>query len=506
MVMRWRRSPRRLVVRSGLSSGRCRNSGSESRGFLNRRKSVNQIDDVPTDDLEACIERYEAARAEHSTATIEAFLPPAEHPQYAEIAAELIRVDLEYCWIQEQPRHLEWYRARLPGVFENIELLAGIAFEEYRLRLQAGEAVSAADYERDYGVDVSRWPAESDSDGFERDITSIPSSDVRGEESLSVSIPWSHGERKRTPRVPAPLAPGSRCCGFEIDRELGRGASARVYLARQHSLANRQVVLKVSTARTVEPERLARLQHANVVPLFSYHRREGLHVMCMPYLGPHMLDDWVARLRTLEKPPASTDDFVTTFTRQFDSSGLEVASPEVAGKARATNERPFLQESACRTGTSELAPSWERLRRAPYEQSVLWLATEVARGLAHAHDQGILHLDLKPGNILLTDDGRPMLLDFHLAASVPDGTAIEQVAGGTLPYMSPEQLEAFRGRAQVDARSDVYSLGVVLFELLTGKLPFPARKAEQHTEAGSECERQRTDELLGRMIADRVQP
>ena len=95
----------------------------------------------------------------------------------------------------------------------------------------------------------------------------------------------------------------------------------------------------------------------------------------------------------------------------------------------------------------------------------------------HAHQRGILHRDLKPANVLLTDDGQPMLLDFNLSEDTKlRNSASAARAGGTLPYMSPEQLESFRDGRPLDERSDLYSLGLILFEMLTGKHAFPQRE------------------------------
>ena len=109
---------------------------------------------------------------------------------------------------------------------------------------------------------------------------------------------------------------------------------------------------------------------------------------------------------------------------------------------------------------------------------MLSLAGQLADGLGHAHARGILHRDLKPANVLLTDEGRPMLLDFNLAEDTKLRGAVEWAAvGGTLPYMAPEQLRAFRDkRGVLDGRCDLYALGVILFELLTGRHPFPVRR------------------------------
>jgi tetratricopeptide (TPR) repeat protein len=153
------------------------------------------------------------------------------------------------------------------------------------------------------------------------------------------------------------------------------------------------------------------------------------------------------------------------------------AEPEVVGAA--PDEPP--------------APQAERLRGLGYVPAVLWVAARIADGLAHAHERGILHRDLKPANILFADDSEPILLDFNLAADTRAGVgAAVALVGGTLPYMAPEHLRAFRdGEAAVDARSDIYALGVILYELLTGTHPFPVR-------TGS------VDAILPRMIDDRL--
>ena len=111
------------------------------------------------------------------------------------------------------------------------------------------------------------------------------------------------------------------------------------------------------------------------------------------------------------------------------------------------------------------------------EQDVIRLGAQLAEGLAAAHAQDIVHRDLKPGNLIVTPEGRLKILDFGLATLLhpsgdPDMTRSiteTQSVSGTLPYMSPEQL---RGRP-TDARSDVYAAGAVLYEMATGRRPFP---------------------------------
>jgi hypothetical protein len=101
------------------------------------------------------------------------------------------------------------------------------------------------------------------------------------------------------------------------------------------------------------------------------------------------------------------------------------------------------------------------------------LVADVADALGFAHDQGFVHRDIKPANILLDRHGRPLLTDFGIAATFDDVQKGGTSGGGTLPFMAPEQVA---GEVQlIDARTDLYSLGVVLYEALTGRLPYQAR-------------------------------
>ncbi len=106
-------------------------------------------------------------------------------------------------------------------------------------------------------------------------------------------------------------------------------------------------------------------------------------------------------------------------------------------------------------------------KKRPTSQEAVRLIAEVAETLAYAHQQGFVHRDCKPGNILIDHHGRALLADFGIARSPDDGAESGAVSFGTLAYMSPEQVQG----QGVDHRADIYSLGVVLYELLTGQLP-----------------------------------
>jgi heme exporter protein D len=127
----------------------------------------------------------------------------------------------------------------------------------------------------------------------------------------------------------------------------------------------------------------------------------------------------------------------------------------------------------------------EGLAAAGYVEAVCWTMARIAEALHFAHERGVLHRDIKPANILIDPYGRPLLADFSLSIAGPSKDRVaDEVFGGTLPYMAPEHLEAFNPECAVasdavDERSDVYSLGVVLYELLALAPPFAAHSAGQ---------------------------
>ncbi len=263
--------------------------------------------------------------------------------------------------------------------------------------------------------------------------------------------------------------------GFRLVRELGRGAFGRVFLARQGELAGRPVVLKIAADLLGEVHALAQLQHPNVVPIYSVHLLSPFQAVCMPYLGATTLEDVLSGLQCRATPPATGQDLVALVRQtQHDrtESGVRLDPP---GNLIQAPHHPTAGRGSQTPGTVSRLPSvFRRLSRISYVDAVLWLGARLADGLSHAHERGIIHRDLKPANVLLTDEGQPVLLDFSVAEDTKlHTTAAAAWVGGTLPYMSPEHLAAFRGSDGVpDARSDVYALGVMLFELLTRHYPF----------------------------------
>jgi tetratricopeptide (TPR) repeat protein len=217
------------------------------------------------------------------------------------------------------------------------------------------------------------------------------------------------------------LPPGHVISHYRIVSKIGAGGMGVVYCAHDEQL-DRDVALKVLPAGLLAEEgarkqfrkealALAKLNHPNIETVFEFSSHDGMDFLAMELIRGEPLDE------LLDKGPLPEPELVR-------------------------------------------------------------LGTQFAEGLAAAHDQGVIHRDLKPANLFVTPDGRMKILDFglaklfhpELAADVTRSVTIETGSiSGTVPYMSPEQLRGL----PVDVRSDIYAAGAVLFEMATGKRPYP---------------------------------
>ncbi|MGX1808854.1 serine/threonine-protein kinase [Nocardia sp. NPDC055321] len=245
---------------------------------------------------------------------------------------------------------------------------------------------------------------------------------------------------------------------FDLLTGLGSGAFARVFLARQRSL-QRLVAVKISADHGTEPQTLAQLDHDYIVRVFDQRLISGirfesgrrLRLLYMQFLpGGTLLGvlRWVRATPLAERSGQLLLDAVD-------------AAMEEKGEIRPT-------DSSVRAEIAGLT----------WPEAVAWLGRRLAEALDYADGHGVLHRDVKPANILLTAEAVPKLADFNIsfARNLEDASPVSYF-GGSLSYMSPEQLEACHPghahtAADLDTRADIYSLGVVLWELLTGAKPF----------------------------------
>jgi serine/threonine protein kinase len=268
------------------------------------------------------------------------------------------------------------------------------------------------------------------------------------------------------PSVTDELWANRRLGDFEIVREIGRGGMGVVYEARQLSL-NRKVALKVLsgglglTAKVVqrfqrEAEAAARLHHTNIVPVYATGEEDGTHFYAMELIDGSSLDQVIRQLRaSRERPPPAEKPI---------SPDLAQTGPYVEG-ASSCGVTAGLNSSSLGSGSG-------------YFDMVARMVAEVADALAYAHQQGVIHRDIKPSNLLLSPAGRLSVNDFGLARLLEQpGMTLTGEFVGTPAYMSPEQITA--GRTPLDHRSDIYSLGATLYELLTLQPPFTGKQRDQ---------------------------
>ena len=244
---------------------------------------------------------------------------------------------------------------------------------------------------------------------------------------------------------PPPAAGPDRLGDFRLVRVVGRGGMGVVYEAEQVSLGRRVAVKTLPLAAAPDDTDLRRfrheaqvaasLNHPHIVPVYAVGTEAGVHYFAMRFVRGRSLAEWVAGAGPTSA--AVTPAAGSTVRGPGDEPGPAGPPPDLSPRGAAA------------------------------------LVRQAAGALDHAHRLGVVHRDVKPGNLLLDDDGHLWVADFGLAFA-PGQTRLTRPDGmvGTLRYMSPEQIAP--GRGVVDHRADLYGLGATLYELLTRAPVFPA--------------------------------
>jgi tetratricopeptide (TPR) repeat protein/predicted Ser/Thr protein kinase len=378
------------------------------------------------------LEQFEQVWQRGQRPALANYLPPPGHPARRELAIALAEIDLEYrLKAGDETPVVEAYFLLLPQELADPGVRSRLIAAEYRWRWRREPGVRREEYLR-------RFP----DDGAELTARLVPSWDCPGcretspvsdEAAETVTCPKcgrtfparprpgdTLPSRTTEPAHRAPAAPWPRIPGYEIIKELGSGGMGVVYLARQvgHFHLNRLVALKMiqagaqATAGDLarferEAKAVARLQHPNVVQLYTAGEHNGRHYFAAEY----------------------------------------VEGGNLAQKLAGT---PQPQRYAAQ------------------------LVEVLARAMHFAHQQtpGIVHRDLKPANILLAADGTPKITDFGLAKRLDRAEGQTQPGAilGTPSYMAPEQAQA--RHEDVGPATDIYALGAILYEIVTGRPPF----------------------------------
>jgi eukaryotic-like serine/threonine-protein kinase len=275
---------------------------------------------------------------------------------------------------------------------------------------------------------------------------------------------------------------------YRLIREIGRGGMGIVYEAEQISLGRRVALKVLSFAAVLDPRQLqrfkneaqaaAQLHHTHIVPVFSVGCERGVHYYAMQYIDGQPLSAVIPELRHLAGLPP-TDDRPPTAQVSAVTSSLAAGhwAPRLSNAAGSSAE-PLLPAGApARPPGVTLATGASAQGRA-FHESIANLGIQAAEALQHAHERGVVHRDIKPSNLLLDAGGHLWVTDFGLAMMQTDtGLTLTGDLLGTVRYMSPEQ--ALAKRIPVDHRTDIYSLGVTLYELLALEPAFNGRDRQE---------------------------
>jgi tetratricopeptide (TPR) repeat protein len=287
---------------------------------------------------------------------------------------------------------------------------------------------------------------------------------------------------------------------FRIVREVSKGGMGVVYEAEQLSLGRRVALKVLPFAATLDPRQLQRfkneaqaaagLHHTNIVPVHFVGCERGVHFYAMQYIDGQSLAAVIAELRRLAGPGEGGSEASPVLSAAAEALVRGQTMPELYP---ANGQAPTISSPLpCRTDGQSVLPGpaaaetavqaptslGRSLRSRAYFEAVARLGVQAAEALEHAHALGVIHRDVKPGNLLLDGRGNLWVTDFGLAhCQSQAGLTMTGDLVGTLRYMSPEQ--ALAKRVVVDHRTDVYSLGATLYELLTLEPAFAGSDREE---------------------------
>lgn len=276
---------------------------------------------------------------------------------------------------------------------------------------------------------------------------------------------------------------------FQIVRELGRGGMGIVYEANQFSLS-RTVALKILPFTAVlDPRQLrrfetearaaARLDHEHIVQVYQFGCEQGVHYYAMRYINGRNVAELIGQLRQLTEHEGIDE-------LQTDEADFELASSLTNGYFMPPNSsapdvgQNLIGQPSAMVDTDPTAKlsTIDRTDGPAYFRTVADLGIQAAEAVEFAHQNGVLHRDIKPSNLMVDESGKLWVTDFGLARIEGElGLSITGDVMGTLRYMSPEQRSG--DSSSVDERSDVYALGVTLYEMLTLQPLFPSSNRQE---------------------------
>jgi serine/threonine protein kinase len=278
-----------------------------------------------------------------------------------------------------------------------------------------------------------------------------------------------------TPRKERPdaLEAGVTIGDFRVEKRIGAGGMGIVYLARQLSL-NRLVALKVLGCALTnrsdiarfqrEAQAIAKLNHPGVAGVYFVGQDREICYLAMEYIDGISVREVINRLSSHAAQGQGIDTILEETASAANAREVRFDDPTLTYTPEPSAEKEALEPEVLARDVKRLISSTNHIRRS------CELAPEAAVALAHAHERGVVHRDIKPENLLLDRRGSVHVIDFGLARFYEDATLTNTGAlVGTPMYMSPEQVT---GRIGLDHRTDIYSLGLVLYEMLTLARPF----------------------------------